>query len=160
MQWVLFRRRMRGQSKRFFFKWNLLLTVVFCFLGALSCGRKAFPLPPRISQPPGVENIQAELRGDQLQLSWPVPDSSAPEDLAGFYVYRAKEKSSDIPCTQCPATFNRVADMAYDPVSIKIEKNAVYRETLEKGYRYQYRVTSYSVDGDEGPFSKVVRIDY
>jgi len=80
--------------------------------------------------------------------------------LAGFYVYRSKEKIGDLPCSQCPERFDKVADIGYDTVSLMIEKQAVYTEVLEKGYRYKYRVTSYSAYGDEGQPSGEVTVDY
>jgi hypothetical protein len=138
----------------------IVFTIVCCVSLTSSCGRKALPLPPKISEPPVVEKIKADLNVDKLQLTWPLPETVEADDLAGFYVYRSKEKSGDSPCSQCPGRFDKVADIAYDTVSILFEKRVVYMERLEKGYQYKYRVTSYSAYGDEGLPSDEVTITY
>ncbi len=144
----------------FFIRGSFLAAMVICVSLAVSCGRKAMPLPPKTLEPPVVQKIKADLKEDTLQLIWPIPETKDPEALAGFYVYRSKEKSGDSPCSQCPARYDKVADIAYDTVSIMFEKQAVYTERLVKGYRYQYRVTSYSAYGDEGSASDGVTITY
>jgi hypothetical protein len=139
---------------------GFFLVIIVCVSLASACGRKALPLPSKISKPPVVEKIKADLDDDKLQLTWPIPKASESDDLSGFFVYRSKEKSGDSPCSQCPVRFDKVADISYDSVSIVFEKQAVYMEKLEKGHQYKYRVTSYSAYGDEGLPSGEVTIDY
>jgi hypothetical protein len=137
-----------------------LLAIMGCMFVEVSCGRKAPPLPPKAIAPPVVEKIKAGQDNGKLRLTWPIPDVHETEALAGFFVYRSKEKASDLPCSQCPVQFDKVADIAYDSFSLKFEKQAVYTENLERGYQYKYRVTSYSAYGDEGQPSGEITIDY
>jgi hypothetical protein len=137
----------------------LILMMIFFFSG-VACGRKAVPLPPKAIEPPVLGTIKGSQSDGKLRLSWPIPEKIETEALAGFYVYRSKEKLNDLPCSQCPDRFDKVADIPYDSVSLMLEKHAVYSEILEKGYQYKYRVTSYSAYGDEGPPSGEVTVDY
>jgi hypothetical protein len=147
-------------SKKVFTKGVFLTAMLICLFPAISCGRKALPLPPKTSEPPVVENLKADQIDGKLQLTWPIPKTAESDELAGFYVYRSKEKSSDLPCSQCPVRFDKVGDIAYDTVSILFEKKVVYTEIIEKGYQYKYRVTGYSAYGDEGLPSEEITIDY
>ncbi|MCU0597886.1 MAG: hypothetical protein MUE70_01340 [Desulfobacterales bacterium] len=146
--------------KMIFIRRFFLPAILICVLLAVACGRKDLPLPPKIIEPPVVEKIKADLNGDKLQLTWPIPKTDEADALAGFYVYRSKEKAGAPPCSQCPVRFDRAADIAYDSVSLMIEKNAVYSEKLEKGCQYKYRVTTYSAYGDEGLPSEEVTVIY
>jgi hypothetical protein len=147
-------------AKAIFIKGFSLTAMVICVSLAISCGRKALPLPPKTSEPPVVENLKADQIDGKLQLTWPIPETAESDDLAGFYVYRSKEKSGDSPCSQCPMRFDKVGDIAYDTVSILFEKKVVYTEKIEKGYQYKYHVTSYSAYGDEGLPSNEATINY
>jgi len=136
-----------------------LILFFCCFFICFSCGRKAPPLPPNSFEPPVVQNIEAKYDGDKLKLTWPKPEGKAEEEVGGFYVYRSKEKPGSI-CKECPVRFDKIAQIAHDPVSAVFEKRITYTETLEKGYHYKFRVTSYSIYGDEGAPSEVMDIDY
>jgi hypothetical protein len=96
------------------------------------------PLPPKISEPPVVEKIKADVNEGKLQLEWPIPETAESDELAGFFVYRSKEKSGDLPCNQCPVRFDKVGDIAYDTVSILFEKKVVYTEKSKRNY-YKYQ---------------------
>jgi hypothetical protein len=137
----------------------LTLIIIF-FISGAACGRKAPPLPAEAVEPPVVENLKGGQENGKLRLAWPMPEKVKAEALAGFYVYRAKDKLTDLPCSQCPDRFDKVADIPFDSVSLVLEKHVAYTEILEQGYRYRYRVTGYSAYGDEGPPSGVITIDY
>jgi hypothetical protein len=147
-------------SKTIFIKAFFLIAMMVGLSFTISCGRKAPPLPSESIEPPVVEKIKGGQDNGKLRLTWSIPERGKAEALAGFYVYRSKEKIGDLPCSQCPERFDKVADIGYDTVSLMIEKQAVYTEALEKGYRYKYRVTCYSAYGDEWQPSGEVTIDY
>ena len=138
----------------------LIGAAVFILFSA--CGRKADPMPPTAVPPPVVQNFQANMDGLSLQLSWPVPkwEGSNGSYLAGFYVYGSKESLSDEGCKDCPHQFERVGDLRLDPQTVAPEVLVTYKEPLEKGFRYYYKVVCYTDSGNEGEFSKIVTIDY
>jgi hypothetical protein len=115
------------------FQWLICLAAaagLFCLASA--CGKKAPPLPPAEYALPAVDSLAAEVADGELVLRWPFPDWEGPAgvELAGFYVYRAKG-----------------ADLNY-------------REKLEEGHHYRYKVTAFTRSGREGADSNVVRLDY
>ena len=102
------------------------------------------------------------MEGFKLQLSWPIPkwEGNNSNYLAGFFVYRSKENLSKAGCKDCPHQFKRVADLRLDVQSIAPVSRMTYEALLEKGFRYYYKVSCYTDNGNEGEFSKLVTIDY
>ena len=119
------------------------------------CGKKAPPKPPRQALLPAVNDLSSNKDEDKLNLSWSVPKvkKKITQGLDGFIVCRSKKPVSASECRNCPIMFERVADI---PIDIKssgdLKKDMMtYSETLEKGYRYTYKVTAY---GDNGMRSR------
>jgi hypothetical protein len=127
-----------------------------------ACGRKAPPMPPTAVEPPVVQKFQAHMEGVKLQLSWQIPECEGNNRncLAGFYVYGSKENLSEAGCKDCPYQFKQVADIRLDIHPIDPKPGVTYEAPLEKGFRYYYKVSCYTDNGNEGEFSKVVTIDY
>ncbi|MEE8317323.1 MAG: hypothetical protein V3S13_00265 [Candidatus Omnitrophota bacterium] len=76
----------------------------------------------------------------------PKEEGEVTPDLSGFIVFRSKRPFSESDCKNCPVLFKRVADI---PIEVKAsgrpEKGSMtYYETLEKGYRYLYKVIGYT----------------
>jgi hypothetical protein len=123
----------------------LVLLFIFvlptCFL--ISCGKKGPPLPPREKPLPAITDLKEEIQNGQLTLTWTV---STVKRASGFYVYRSKTGVSEPECKDCPVLFTRLADI---PITRGVgeEKTFMYTETVEKGYRYIYKVTVYSQAG-------------
>lgn len=120
-----------------------LLLLALCL--PLGCGRKAPPRPPRPAEPPVVGDLRETVEGDRLRLSWSLPGGK----VAAFGVYRARIKTAEDDCPRCPLLFERVARIPADSSAENAAGvlSAVYDETLEKGYRYFYKVTVLA-DGD------------
>ena len=136
---------------------QVLAMLAVSFL-LVSCGKKAPPRPPgREVAPAAVGKLSKTISGDTLSLTWG-PIVSKAEDVAGFYVYRSKMRLRDSDCRTCPVLFKRVAVIPYlgqgsgDATLRPFE----YRETLESGYRYIYKVAAYSQGGSTGKDSKTV----
>lgn len=144
---------------------SFYLWFIFAAVGALffvsACGKKAPPLPPAHFDVPAVEDLSYDLDGDQLSLTWPVPEWDPPQgiELAGFYVYRAKVRQEDV-CYHCPIHFEKIDDVAVDDLSALLQSDAEYRETLDKGFQYHYKVAPYTNRGREGGDSPIVTISY
>ena len=135
----------KGFSKDLILQSSILITLVLSLSG---CGRKAPPIPPSQIQPPAVNDLSASIDGDTLTLTWTIPQEKgkATSGLSGFIVYRSKKPLSESDCRDCPVLFKRVADI---PIEVSDSGNLkkghmTYYETLEKGYRYIYKVTSYT----------------
>jgi hypothetical protein len=122
------------------------ILIIFVLL-VLGCGKKAPPVPPRQAKPPAVNDLRASIDGDTLKLAWTIPREKGTimPSLSGFIVYRSKMLLSDSDCKNCPVLFKRVADIPYEVRASGYMKkgNSAYTATLEKGYRYIYKVIVY-----------------
>ncbi len=127
--------------------WRHLLLINAVFL-TLSCGKKGPPVPPRAVPPPAVPTLSMELEGDEVTLIWTAPEASRRtlSDLGGFFIYRSKQSSSAPDCKGCPILFTRISNVPYQGEAPGTE-TITYSETLEKGFRYIYKVTVYSKSG-------------
>jgi hypothetical protein len=125
------------------------------------CGKKAPPRPSgRETAPAAVGNLSKTLSGDTLSLTWgPVAGKAAVP--AGFYVYRSKIRLPDSVCPSCPVLFERVAVIPYpnQGAGDTTLRSFEYRETLESGYRYIYKVSAYSQSGSTGKDSNTVEFN-
>ena len=128
-------------AKRFSIK--LLIAAMLIGLCILGCGRKEMPFAPRQVPPQPVTDLRVRLAGNQVELIWTFSKAlSGSEPIKGFGVFRASELVSES-CSGCPFLFQRVADIPFlegqDGASVM-----TYRDSLEKGYRYRYKVICYS----------------
>jgi hypothetical protein len=122
------------------------ILIIFVLL-VLGCGKKAPPVPPRQAKPPTVNDLHASIDESILKLTWTIPKEKGRiiSDLSGFIVYRSKMLLLDTDCEVCPVPFKRVADIPIEAKGPEYMKkgNSTYTETLEKGYRYIYKVIVY-----------------
>jgi hypothetical protein len=122
------------------------ILIIFVFL-VLGCGKKATPVPPRQAKPPAVNDLRASIDESILKLTWTIPKEKGRiiSDLSGFIVYRSKMLLLDTDCEVCPVPFKRVADIPIEAKGPEYMKkgNSTYTETLEKGYKYIYKVIVY-----------------
>ena len=131
----------------------LICIVVF----SAACGRKAPPVPPCQARPPAVDDLSSSIDGDMLKLSWTIPDEKV-KIASGFIVYKSKTSLSESVCKKCPVLFKQIADI---PIEEKdINKKITYNETLEKGYRYIYKVTVYTNTEAVGKDSNYIEFDH
>ena len=123
---------------------SIMIIIVLC---SSSCGKKAPPVPPRQKKPPAVNDLGASIDGGALKLTWAIPKEKGKiiSDLSGFIVYRSKIHLLDAGCEVCPVPFKRVADIPLEAKGSGYiqQGNSTYTETLEKGYRYIYKVIVY-----------------
>ncbi len=123
-----------------------------------ACGKKAPPIPPTYVAPPVVNGLQIMLKDDIMTLQWPVPEWEEKDEnaLAGFFVYRSQIALSDTGCEDCPVRFKKAADIRID----NNKSNGSYAESLEKGFRYSFKVSVYTDNGYEGEKSDAATVDY
>ena len=122
---------------------KLLISAMLLCLCILGCGRKEMPSAPRQVPPQPVTDLRVQLTGNQVELIWSFSKAlSGSEPITGFGVFRASESVSES-CGNCPFLFHRVAEIPFldgqDGVSV-----VTYRDILESGYRYRYKVICYS----------------
>jgi hypothetical protein len=132
-----------GKMAKSRFPIKLLIATILLCLCTLGCGKKAMPTAPRQVPPQPVADLRVQLTGSQIELTWSFSKAhSGSEPITGFGVYRASELISES-CDHCPFLFQRVADIPFvegrDGASVM-----TYRDTLEKGHRYRYKVICYS----------------
>lgn len=140
----------------------ILLAVVFVLPG---CGKKGPPVPPRQKAIPAVNDLTYGIDGTTLTLTWTVPPKKekVKTDPDGFMVYRYKRPLSDSACKNCPKLFERVSDI---PLNMQIDKpgykhkNMEYREEIEKGFLYTYKVIFYTKNGGSSTDSNYVEFSF
>ena len=144
---------------------QILVIVTFSFFLS-GCGRKAPPKPPRQEEPPAVNDLSSSIDGNKLKLTWTIPEvkEKVKSDLGGFYVFRSKKLVSESDCKDCPVLFDRVSDISIEDnlENIGKDRRIFYTETLEKGYRYIYKVVVYTNNGVTGKDSNIIdiQVDY
>ncbi len=139
----------------------LLLAAVGFFIVA-GCGKKSPPLPPVDYELPVIEDLSARGADEgELVLRWPLPDWEGPAgvSLAGFKVYRAKVPL-EAACEGCPVRYQLAGKVEMDELTGVLGRDLQYRESLEKGWHYRYKVSAYTGTGREGPDSESVRLNY
>ena len=141
--------------------WLLSFVIIGAFFFIPACGKKAPPLPPTDFELPAVEALTSDLDSEKLTLNWPVPDWKGPVgiELAGFNVYRAKVPAGEV-CDECPVRFQKVDAIEIDDLTAVFGSDLEYRESLEKGFQYRYKVTPYTNTGREGDESPIIKINY
>lgn len=92
-----------------------------------------------------------------MTLTWRVvsteEESTAPP--AGFFVYRSRlDLSGD--CRDCPPQFEKTAEIPVENAQIR----TTYTELLDEGFRYVYKVSSYTDSGLEGEASAPVAVEF
>ena len=139
----------------------VMALAVMAGLGA--CGVKTDPVPPDFAPPPAVVGLTSNLDQDQMTLSWQVPAEGPPGTAAisGFWVMRAKAALTDKPCQDCLPRFVQVRDLAIPSGagSFREDQALSYTEQLEPGFRYHFKVVTYSENGVQGGDSNVVTLD-
>lgn len=142
----------------------VFLSAAAMFMG---CGIKKDPKPPKALAPAGVSDLTYRRDGDQVYLEWVtgVEGSIDVGETAGFYVFRSKIPKVEPECPKCPILFDRVGEIIFDEPQLELltidqREYRTFDETLEKGYRYIYKVSAFSEAGLLGPESNSVELVY
>lgn len=125
---------------------TVLAGIILCFLAA-GCGVKEWPSVPMQVVPEAVR-LSIETSGRRVKLTWTVSQGSSVR-VAGTRVFRSSVHVSD-DCKNCPVAFSKVADIPYDNATM------IYTDTIEKDYRYKYKLVCYTDRGVFGKDSNIV----
>jgi hypothetical protein len=142
---------------------KVLFTIGLGLILMTACGKKGPPVPPEIVPPPPVSDLKAKIDGNNLMLTWTgVHKAKNKTTIKGYLVYRSKQATKSEFCEKCPILFEKEATV---PVlnRAKKDKAAVdlkYHETLDKGFRYIYKVVALTRTGELGADSNIVRFTY
>lgn len=141
---------------------SILIAVVFLLPG---CGKKGPPAPPQQKPVPAVSDLKYSIDGNILTLTWTIPKEKekAKTALNGFIVYRSKRPISDSPCKNCPKLFQKMSDIPADITNAATgneNKNIEYREEIEKGFVYTYKVVLYTKSGAQSRDSNYINFNF
>jgi hypothetical protein len=138
---------------------RLALVLALLALAVLAgCGRKLPPIQPGTYPPPAVKDLAFQIRGEEVVLTWAVPPDAPEKEspAVGFKVLRSRQTETEAECQTCPPKFQPIGDVR--PSGPAVPGGMQYVDRLEPGYRYQYKVRSYSAVGTEGRDSNVVHL--
>jgi len=140
---------------------NLVSILIALFILLPGCGKKGPPVPPRQSPVPSVSDLKYSIDGSILTLTWTIPKEKEGDKTVfdGFIVYRYKSPITNSPCKNCPKLFHKVADITIDTFGNGV-KNIKYRDEVEKGFAYTYKVILYTKNGESGADSNYVNFNY
>jgi len=144
---------------------GLVSILIAVFIVLPGCGKKGPPVPPRHKPVPAVSDLKYGIDGNILTLTWTIPKEKEKAKTAfdGFIVYRSKRPISDSDCKNCPKLFQKVSDI---PANITIDtpgyenNNSEYREEIEQGFVYTYKVVLYTKSGVQSRDSNYVEFNY
>lgn len=149
-------RRKRRPQDRFLF----LACLGFLILCS-ECGKKAPPVVPEATVPPAVKDLEAEIIGDKVRLTWSVPKKAdkAFDGLGHFGVYKYMSHSSAEMCTGCPIPFEHFLDIKLDdPKQVRVEGDRIIcHDDVEADHRYAYKVVVYHKSGGVSEDSNIVQ---
>jgi hypothetical protein len=138
--------------------------MAVAMLFAVGCGKKALPIPPNRIAPAPVLNFKGELKEGQVLLAWSLPEQPAETSngkrnvaLAAVLVYRSKLPVEAGGCKNCPPRFELIAKLAPPPGGVGAMR---YSDTLQKGFRYTYKVVLVGENDVAGPDSDLLDVTY
>jgi hypothetical protein len=140
-------------------KYSIILCLGFmifaCFM-TTACGVKAPPVPPDYTPPPAIKDLGYALEDGSVVLSWSLfgKERDRGTKVQGAKVYRSKDSLENPACENCPRIFSVVQDMSLE------QDNMFYREPLQKGFRYYYKIVIYDESSLESADSNVVSFEY
>ena len=126
------------------------------------CGQKGPPEPPTGDRPPQVLDLSYGLTGNQLKLSWSIPETTAraKNPVIGFLIYMYQQPANERECPNCPVIFKQVGDVPVRSGGGARLKPVVFTRTIEPGYRYIFKVIGFDDGGIGSRDSNYVEFIY
>ncbi len=141
--------------------WVVAACIGFLLLShGNGCGRKLPPIQPGALPPPAVADLTHEVRGSEIFLFWSLPAFHPAKESAavGFKVLRARQTAGEAECRTCPPAFQLVADITASGRSPGSRMR--FRDVLEPGFKYSYKLKAYTSDGVAGKDSLLVAVTH
>jgi hypothetical protein len=149
----------RSGNKYYLYLYLKILTALLMILSSACCGKKGPPTAPDMLPLPSVTGLEAKLFNNSLDLIWTIQTGKGVTAPDGFRIYRSKKSPEDSQCPGCPDVFEKVSELA-TAFSLwgMAENRFIYRETLEDGYIYRYKVMAYTDSGLKSDWSDTVEV--
>ena len=131
--------------------------IIFICLLMAACGVKAPPVPPDYTPPVAIKDLGYAIEADgSVVLSWSLSGKERDRGakVQGAKVYRSKDSLENPACENCPRIFSLIQDLPLE------KDNLFFREPLQKGFRYYYKIVMYDESSQESADSNVVSFDY
>ena len=134
----------------------VILIAVFMLANLEACGRKLPPIQPGTYPPPAVKDLAFEVKDGEVILSWSTPAVQKEKEspAVGFKVLRARQTLAEAECQTCTVRFQGVGDVRV--VGKEPAERLQFKDRLESGYKYRYKVRGYTTPESEGKDSNVV----
>lgn len=135
---------------------TVILMAVFILVVLGGCGRKLPPIQPGTYPPPAVKDLAFEVKDSELTLSWTVPAVQKEKESppVGFKVLRARQTLAEAECQTCTVRFQAIGDVRV--IGKEPAERLQFKDRLESGYKYRYKVRGYTTPEAEGKDSNVV----
>lgn len=119
------------------------------------CGLKGPPVPPTLAVLPVPTDLAYSLTNGALVLTWRLGEGADADvdRVAGVNVYRSQNALGEAPCEACTLLFEKTR-------AVEGRTSTALRETLDKGFRYRYKLRTFDAAGRESADSPVVTIAY
>ena len=132
----------------------MVLILILMVVGVSGCGIKGAPVPPVYAKPPGVSDLNYQMDGNQLNLTWSVPFMQPTDNstIAGAKVFRMKQSLKNIACQDCPRTFALMSKIPARSGTMQ------FQDTLDKAFGYYYKIVLYDAGDQNGEDSNIVYV--
>ena len=120
------------------------------------CGIKGPPVPPGYAKPPAVSDLQYQVTGSQLYLTWSVTspkDATKKYSVAGVGVFRLKQSLKNTPCKDCPQVFTLIKKIPARSGTMQ------FQDTIDKAFGYYYKIVLYDAGNQTGEESNIIYVE-
>ena len=130
----------------------ILIVPLFLISG---CGIKGPPVPPSYVKPQAVSDLQYQVTGNQLFLTWSIPpkDATKKNTVAGARVLRLKQSLKNTPCQDCPQVFTLIKKIPARSGTMQ------YQDIIDKGFGYYYKIVLYDTGNHIGEESNIIYVE-
>ena len=137
------------------FMYYVVTMATLMLFGVSGCGIKGSPIAPGYANPPAVSDLQYQVDGNQLTLTWSVPPKGATDSdtFAGVKLFRLKQAPKNTPCQDCPLTFTLIRKIPARSGSMQVQ------DTIDKGFAYTYKIVLYDAENHDGEDSNIVHVE-
>lgn len=118
----------------------LLMGLITLAAGGVNgCGKKAMPVASSEFASLKISDLSGQLTDGELTLSWSLPDLQKHKFVTydEIAVFRSKAFLKEGGCRNCPLRYELVARL---PFQNQQTETMQYREKVEKGFHYTYKV--------------------
>lgn len=117
-----------------------------------SCGKKENPRVKRLgsSEPAVISNLEASREGDSIRIRFTATGRA--DSIGSVRIARNKLRIDADECPGCPRAYERIVELTQKDIQVAGSgKGYSYRDgSIERGYRYLYKIIVFRSDGSKG----------